>query len=97
MWPAPFEDQSAWHARYKQQQLKDSGADVIVVGCSNCRDQIMKRIPKYFEGCNYEVKYIWEVVADALVIEPWEQEMVEKAEAAAQTQWDKFDVEITEY
>jgi len=97
MWPAPFEDQSAWHARYKQQQLKDSGADVVVVGCSNCRDQIMKRIPKYFEGCNYEVKYIWEVVADALIIEPWEQDMIEKAEAAAQTQWDKFGVEITEY
>jgi hypothetical protein len=23
-------------------------ADVVVVGCSNCRDQIMKRIPKFY-------------------------------------------------
>ncbi|MBC17979.1 MAG: Fe-S oxidoreductase [Desulfovibrio sp.] len=87
MWPMPFEEQSAWHARYKHQQIEDSGAHVVVVGCSNCRDQIMKRIPKHYEGHPYEVKYIWQLVAEALVITPWDQERIDKAQAEAEAQW----------
>jgi dimethylglycine catabolism B len=45
-----------------------SGADLVVAGCSNCRDQIMKNLkPKY--KLDIEVKYIWEMVADALILE----------------------------
>ena len=37
-------------------------------GCSNCRDQIMKNLkPKY--KLDIEVKYIWEMIADALIME----------------------------
>ena len=43
----------------------DREADVVVVGCSNCRDQIMRRIPKFYPDCAYEVKYIWQLVAEA--------------------------------
>lgn len=92
LWPMPFEDQSAWHARIKQQQIADSGAHVVVVGCSNCRDQIMKRIPKYYEGCEFEVKYLWQLVAEALVIKPWDRERVEQAEAEAKAQWDSLGI-----
>ncbi len=87
LWPMPFEDQSAWHARIKHQQIEDSGANVVVVGCSNCRDQIMKRIPKYYEGCGFEVKYLWQLVAEALVIEPWDADVAKESEAAAAAQW----------
>ncbi|MGL1861676.1 MAG: (Fe-S)-binding protein [Pseudodesulfovibrio sp.] len=87
LWPMPFEDQSAWHARIKHQQIEDSGANVVVVGCSNCRDQIMKRIPKYYEGCGFEVKYLWQLVAEALVIEPWAADVAKESEAAAAAQW----------
>ena len=42
--------------------------DLVVAGCSNCRDQIMKNLkPKY--KLDIEVKYIWEMIADALVME----------------------------
>lgn len=93
MWPMPFEQESAWHARYKYRQIKDSGADVVVVGCSNCRDQLMRRIPKFYPDCTYEVKYLWQLVAEALVIEPWEEERVATAQAEAREQWERLGME----
>ena len=93
MWPMPFEQESAWHGRYKYQQIVESGADVVVVGCSNCRDQIMKRIPKFYPGCRYEVKYIWQLVAEALVIDPWDEALIAAAEAEAGAQWARLGVE----
>jgi Fe-S oxidoreductase len=93
MWPMPFEKESAWHARFKYQQIKESGADVIVVGCSNCRDQIMRRIPKFYPDCGYEVKYLWQLVAEALVMEPWESGRVAAAEAEARAQWSRLGLE----
>jgi Fe-S oxidoreductase len=93
MWPMPFEEQAAYHGRFKVDQIRRTGADVVVVGCSNCRDQIMKRLPKFYEGLNYEVKYIWQLVAEALVIDPLEGEELERAEAAAAAQWEKFGID----
>jgi Fe-S oxidoreductase len=90
MWPMPFDDQAAHHGRFKADQIKRSGADVVVVACSNCRDQIMKRLPTYFTDYKYEVKYLWQVVAEALVIEPWGAEEVARGEAEARAQWERF-------
>jgi heterodisulfide reductase subunit B len=94
LWPLPYEKQSAWHARIKQQQIEDSGADVVVVGCSNCRDQLMRRIPKFYQDRKFEVKYLWQLVAEALVIEPWDQERIDAAEAEARAQWKDLGVEL---
>jgi Fe-S oxidoreductase len=94
LWPMPFDEQSAWHARVKHQQIEDSGADVVVVGCSNCRDQIMKRIPKYYGGRKYEVKYLWQLVAEALVIEPWDAASVARGEAEAKAQWEALGITL---
>jgi hypothetical protein len=91
-WPAPFEKESAFHGRKKYESIVNSGANVVVVGCSNCHDQIMKRYPKYYD-CNYEVKYIWELVADSLVIEPWDDEEVAAAEAEAAAQWERLGID----
>ncbi|WP_243546659.1 (Fe-S)-binding protein [Pseudodesulfovibrio tunisiensis] len=93
MWPMPYEKESAWHARFKYEQIRSSGADVVVVGCSNCRDQLMRRIPKFYPDANYEVKYLWQLVAEALVIEPWESEAVDRAEQEAEAQWKRFGME----
>ncbi len=96
MWPMPFEKESAWHARRKFKQIKDSGADVVVVACSNCRDQIMKRIPKFHTGYAYEVKYLWQLVAETLILEPWAEDMIALAQEEAAAQWEKFGVEAEE-
>ncbi|GLI36409.1 (Fe-S)-binding protein [Desulforhabdus amnigena] len=96
MWPGPYEAESAYHGRFKYQQIKNSGADVVVMGCSNCHDMMKKRLPKFYKDCNYEVKYIWELVADCLVIDPWTDEEIAKAKAEAKAQWDRLGVEIEE-
>lgn len=92
MWPGPYEKEAAYHGRVKYDSIRNSGANVLVVGCSNCHDQLMKRVPKYYPDYNYEVKYIWELVADCLVIEPWSEEEIARAQAAAQEQWERLGV-----
>ncbi len=87
--PGAFEKQSAFHGRHKADQIRRSGADVVVVGCSNCRDQIMKRLPKYYK----DLKYLWQVVAEALVIEPWAREEVARASETAAAQWRSFGIQ----
>ncbi len=95
-WPMPYEKESAFHGRHKYQQIKNSGANVVVVACSNCHDQIMKRLPKFYEGCTYEVKYLWELVADTLVMEPWSEEEIARGEAEGAAQWERLGVVFDE-
>jgi dimethylglycine catabolism B len=67
-WPGPFEAEKTEHGGFKARDIQATGADLVVAGCSNCRDQIMKNLkPKY--KLDIEVKYIWEMVADALILE----------------------------
>ena len=94
MWPMPFEDQSAFHGRYKADQIRRCGADVVVVGCSNCRDQIMKRLPKYNPDLDYEVKYLWQVVAEALVIDPLTGDDLARYEAEGEAQWERLGIDL---
>jgi heterodisulfide reductase subunit B len=91
----PYEEDSAWHGRYKVRQIKNSGANVVVVGCSNCRDQMMRRLPKFYpEDAHYEVKYIWQLVAETLVLEPWSDEEIARAEEEAKAQWERLGVDV---
>ena len=67
-WPGPFEKEKTEHGRFKAEDIRATGADLVIAGCSNCRDQIMKNLkPKY--KLPIEVKYVWEMVADALIME----------------------------
>lgn len=92
----PYEEESAYHARFKYKQIKESGAHVVVVGCSNCRDQMMRRIPKFYPDCDCEVKYIWQLVAETLVIEHRDDEEIEKAQREAAAQWERLGVVVDE-
>ena len=68
MWSTPFEKQSAYYGHSKFESIKNSGANIVVVGCSKCHYQLMTRLPKYYTDYEYEVKYIWQLVAESLVI-----------------------------
>jgi Fe-S oxidoreductase len=93
-WPLPFEAESAWHGRFKVEQIRNSGADVVVVGCSTCHDQIMKRLPKFYKGeCSYQVKFLWEVVAESLVLTPWTEAEIARGQAEAAAQWERYGIE----
>jgi hypothetical protein len=53
----------------------------------------MKRVPKYYPDYQYEVKYLWELVADSLVLDPWTEEEIERGQAEAESQWSRLGVE----
>ncbi|MBF0476896.1 MAG: (Fe-S)-binding protein [Deltaproteobacteria bacterium] len=95
-WPMPYEKESAFHGRKKFNAIKNSGADIVVVGCSNCHAQIQKRYPKFYTDYKYEVKYLWELVADSLILDPWTDDEIAKAKAEAAAQWERWGVEIEE-
>ncbi|MBF0498021.1 MAG: (Fe-S)-binding protein [Deltaproteobacteria bacterium] len=94
MWPGPYSKESSFHGRAKYESIKNSGANVLVVGCSNCHDQLMKRIPKDYPEHRYEVKYLWQLVADSLVVDPWSDEEIDQAKADAAAQWERLGVEL---
>ena len=56
----------------------DTKAKLVIAPCHNCRDQIMKGLTKEF-NLDIETKYIWELVADSLVVEPWSEDEIKKA------------------
>jgi len=96
-WPMPYEKESAHHGKFKYEQIVRSGADVVVVGCSNCRDQMMKRIPKFHRDYKYETKYIWQVVAEALVLPEKSPEEIARLEAEGAAQWEALGVEFEDF
>lgn len=68
MWPGPYKEELAYNGAKKAESIKNSGAEVVVTGCSNCRDQIMRNLKKKY-NLDVEVKYIWQLVAESLVLE----------------------------
>jgi hypothetical protein len=56
----------------------------------------MKRIPQYYKDYRYEVKYLWELVAESLLIEPWRDEEIAGAASDAKEQWERLGVENDE-
>ena len=66
-WAMPFGDERVFYGRTKARQITESGAELVIAPCHNCRDQIMKSLTKEYD-LGIEVKYLWEVVADALIM-----------------------------
>lgn len=66
-WAMPYEAERIYYGRTKARQIKESGANLVVAPCHNCRDQIMKSLTKEYE-MGIETKYLWELVADSLIM-----------------------------
>lgn len=66
-WSMPYARERVFYGRIKARQIGESGARLVIVPCHNCRDQILKTLNKEYE-LNIEVKYIWELVADSLIL-----------------------------
>jgi Fe-S oxidoreductase len=73
-WASPYVEERVLYGRVKAKQIKDTGAKLLIAPCHNCRDQIMKSLRKEYDFMDVEVKYLWELVADSLIIEPREAE-----------------------
>lgn len=66
-WALPYSDERVYYGRIKARQIAESGAHLIVAPCHNCRDAMMKSLNKEYD-LNIEVKYLWELVADSLIM-----------------------------
>ncbi len=91
----PYSDERIYYGRVKAKQIKDTGAKIVVAPCHNCRDQIMKSLTKEY-NLGVETKYLWELVAESLIVEPWNEEEVGKAHALRDAQYERDDVVLEE-
>jgi Fe-S oxidoreductase len=98
-WAMPYDKERLDYGKWKAEQIKATGADLVCAPCHNCRDQILKGIPKEWGeelGLDYQTYYIWELVAEALVHEPWSEEEVKKSHAERDKQYERDDIDMDE-
>ncbi len=94
-WALPYDEERLAYGKYKSDQIKATGAELVVTPCHNCRDQIMKGLAKEHDLGNYkETMYLWELVAESLIIEPWNDEEVAKGHAERDAQNEKFEIDL---
>ena len=66
-WAMPFADERVYYGRMKARQIRESGAKLVITSCQNCKDQLEKSLNREF-NLNIEVQFLWELVANALVM-----------------------------
>ena len=66
-WALPFAAERVYHGRIKARQIRETKAELVIAPCHNCRDQLKKSLNQEYE-LGIEVKYLWELVADSLVL-----------------------------
>lgn len=94
-WAMPYTKERLDYGKWKADQIKATGAEVVCAPCHNCRDQIMKALTKEYDF-DVEVFYIWELVAEALILEPWSEEEIKKGHEERDAQYERDDVELEE-
>ena len=63
-----YDDERLLYGRKKMERVLATGAELVVVPCHSCHSQLWSMIREM--GLEHlRVKYLWEVVADALVVE----------------------------
>jgi excisionase family DNA binding protein len=66
-WAMPFSAERIYYGRMKARQINECGAELVVTACHGCRDQLKKSLVQEY-NLDIEVKYLWELVADALIL-----------------------------
>ena len=93
----PYSQERIAYGKAKAEQIKKTGAELVIASCHNCRDQIKKSLAKEFDlGNHKETMYIWELVAKSLILEPWNTQQVEKAHAQRDAQFERDGIEPDE-
>ncbi|MCG6929675.1 MAG: (Fe-S)-binding protein [Desulfofustis sp.] len=72
-WAMPFAPERVYYGRIKARQIKEVGAEMVIAPCHNCRDQLMKSLNQEYD-LGIEVKYLWELVADSLILPDRQQQ-----------------------
>ena len=96
-WAMPYTDERLAYGKNKADQIKNTGAELVIAPCHNCRDQIMKSLTKEFDMGNCEeTMYLWELVSEALIMEPWSEEEITKAHAERDAQYERDGIDLEE-
>jgi Fe-S oxidoreductase len=101
-WAMPYDAERLTYGKMKADQIKATGAGIVVAPCHNCRDQIMKGLGAEFKKGNMdmgnyeETLYLWEMVSMCLDYEPWTAEEIEKAHAERDAQFERDGIELEE-
>jgi Fe-S oxidoreductase len=94
-WAMPYEKERIYYGRLKAKQIQDTGAELVVAPCHNCRDQILKSLTKEYQ-LGIETMYLWELLSESIIIEPWSDEEIEKATALRDAQFERDGVVLEE-
>ncbi len=62
-----YNEERVFYGRKKMDQIKATGASMVVVPCHSCHGQL-NSIKSTYGMDTLEVKYLWELVADCLVL-----------------------------
>jgi len=96
-WAMPYTEERLAYGKMKADQIKATGAELVIAPCHNCRDQILKDLPKAHDMGNYkETMYLWELVSLCLDYEPWSQAEINLAHAARDAQFERDGIELEE-
>ena len=66
LYAGPYERERLHHGRRKAESIRATGAQTLIVSCSNCRDQIGHGLVRKY-GLDIKVKYLWQLVAESLI------------------------------
>jgi Fe-S oxidoreductase len=62
-----YNDERIHYGRRKMAQIRATGAEMVVMPCHSCHGQI-NNLKTHYEMEDLEVKYLWELVADCLIL-----------------------------
>lgn len=62
-----YNDERIFYGRRKMDQIRATGADMLVLPCHSCHGQI-NSIKATYGMDDLTVKYLWELVADCLIV-----------------------------
>jgi len=64
-----YNDERIFYGRRKMEQIRATGAQMLVLPCHSCHGQI-NSIKSVYGMDDLTVKYLWELVSDVLIVEP---------------------------
>ena len=62
-----YNEEREFYGRRKMDQIRATGAQMLVVPCHSCHGQI-NSIKEAYDMKELQVKYLWELVADCLIL-----------------------------
>lgn len=67
-WLTPYNDERVYYGQREIEHIKQTGAKLLIVSCHTCYDQFKKSLRVEYDMEDLDVKYLWEIVADSIIL-----------------------------